>query len=187
MGCQQISPFGKTHPLCLTKNVVDGAVASLAYKDKNVERIIETFKYNFVSDLAQPLAELMLEAVHKQNLSDYFQEFTIIPVPLHPRRYNWRGFNQAELLITALTDQLQIPADPKLVTRSKFTKPQIKLSADERKKNLDNAFSVIGNPINKKILIVDDVVTSGSTVNEMSKILKRAGAAEVWALSVAHG
>ncbi|OGE88017.1 MAG: hypothetical protein A3J07_01960 [Candidatus Doudnabacteria bacterium RIFCSPLOWO2_02_FULL_49_13] len=187
IGCQKPSPFGKTHPDCISKNTADGALAAAPYRDPNVAKIIETFKYNFVFELARPLADLIVETVNRQGLDEYFGEFTIIPVPLHPRRYNWRGFNQAELLIAALAEKLQIPCDLKLVVRGKFTKPQIKLSAEERKKNLDNAFSIIGDPINKKILIVDDVVTSGSTVNELAKILKRAGASEVWALSAAHG
>jgi len=187
IACQQPAPFGKTHPNCLTKNIVDGALCALSYKDKNVERVIEAFKYNFVSELSKPLAELMMETVRRQELSDYFKDFIIIPVPLHPRRFNWRGFNQAELLIQSLSERLNIPQDLKLVIRSKFTQPQVKLSAEERKRNLNNAFTVLGNPAGKKILIVDDVITSGSTINELAKILKRSGANEVWALCAAHG
>lgn len=189
LACQQPSAFGKTHPSCVSKNTVDGAIAGLNYKDKHVEKIIETFKYNFISDLAQPLAELIIEAINRQELFDYFESFILVPVPLHPRRFNWRGFNQAELLAMALGEKLQISLASKLVNRSKFTKPQIKLTAEERRKNLDQAFAI--NPDAsvgaRKILIVDDVVTTGATMNELAKILKRAGAAEVWALSAAHG
>src|SRR5262245_44219694 len=59
--CYKPAPFGKTHPNCLSRNTVDGAIASLTYKDKQVHNIIQTFKYNFVSDLSAPLAELIIE------------------------------------------------------------------------------------------------------------------------------
>ena len=185
--CQTPSPFGKTHTNCVTKNSVDGAIAGLTYKDRNVQNIIEVFKYNFVSDLSAPLADFMIEGINNQGLSDYFQDFTVVPVPLHIRRFNWRGFNQAKLLASALGASLSLKVDDKLVQRQKFTQPQTKLTADQRKQNMDNAFGIVGDVINKKLLLVDDVVTSGSTANELAKILKRAGASEVWLATVAHG
>lgn len=185
--CQTPSPFGKTHAGCVTKNNVDGAIAGLTYKDPNVQKIIEVFKYNFVSDLSIPLSDFMIEAINNQGLSEYFQDFTVVPIPLHIRRFNWRGFNQAQLLADTLANSLNLRMDEKLVHRQKFTQPQTKLTAAQRKKNMDNAFSLIGDVINKKLLLVDDVVTSGSTANELAKIFKRAGAAEVWLATVAHG
>ncbi|OGE79712.1 MAG: hypothetical protein A2660_03015 [Candidatus Doudnabacteria bacterium RIFCSPHIGHO2_01_FULL_45_18] len=185
--CQKPSPFGKTHPECRTKNSVDGAIAALDYKNRDVQKIIETFKYNFVSDLAVPLSELLVEAIKSQNLSEYFQDFIIVPIPLHTRRHNWRGFNQALLLSQTLSEHLNIPLQDQLVRRHKFTKPQTTLNAEARKKNIENAFELSGNPENKKILLVDDVVTSGSTANELAKLLKRGKAAEVWILTSAHG
>ncbi len=185
--CQSPSPFGKTHPECRTKNTVDGAISALPYKDPRVSKIIETFKYNFVSDLAPILSRLMVEAIQAQGLASYFFDFELVPIPLHQRRLNWRGFNQAELLAQELSMQLSIKLESNLVIRSKFTQPQVKLKAEERRKNIDNAFTLTGDAANKKILLVDDVVTSGSTANELAKLFKRAHAAEIWILSAAHG
>ena len=185
--CYKPAPFGKTHPTCVTRNSVDGAVAALTYKDKRVHHIIQTFKYNFVSDLSIPLSRLIVEAMDKQNLSEFFSDFIIIPVPLHPRRFNWRGFNQSELLATALSEKLNIRIAKDLVKRKKFTQPQVKLNQEERKKNLENAFELTSDITDKKILLVDDLVTSGATANELAKLFKQAKASEIWVLSVAHG
>jgi len=185
--CEKPAPFGKTHPICVTRNCVDGSISALTYKDKNVKRIIEVFKYNFVSDLAAPLAELIVETINKQNLENYFQDFVLVPIPLHPRRKNWRGFNQAGLLSMELSKLLNIKIEDKLVSRVKYTKPQVNLGSDDRKKNMLGAFALNGIGFNKKIILVDDVITTGSTANELAKILKRAGAEEIWVLTAALG
>jgi ComF family protein len=187
ISCTKPSPFGKTHPDCVTRNVADGMICGLTYKHKNTDKIIRTFKYSFVSDLAEPLSKIIIQTINVEGLSNYFQEFTLIPVPLHRRRQNWRGFNQAQLLGAELAKHLNIPIDDQLILRSKFTKPQTTLSQDERKSNIQNAFSINSNVAGKKFLIVDDVVTTGSTINEISKLLKQKHASEIWALAVAHG
>src|SRR3989344_7225576 len=130
---------------------------------------------------------MLLEVAKNQGLAEYFSDFVLVPVPLHRKRHNWRGFNQAELLSGALSVSLNIPLNKTLVSRRKATKPQVKLSALERKRNVENAFALSGNPANKKIILVDDVITSGSTLNELAKLLKKHKASEVWALTVAHG
>ncbi len=185
--CQKPAPFGKTHPQCVTRNSVDGSLSALIHKDKNVHKVIQIFKYDFVSSLANPLSELIVETIDKQGLQGYFEDFIVVPIPLHQRRYNWRGFNQALLLAETLASKLAIKMDNQLVIRSKFTKPQVILKADERKRNIENAFALIGDATNKKILLVDDVITSGSTANELAKLLKRAHASEIWIVSAAHG
>lgn len=185
--CQTPTPFGKTHPDCVSKNKLDGILSALPYRDPSIKKIIETFKYNFVSELKIPLSRLIIETIRKENLTEYFREFIIIPVPLHQRRYNWRGFNQAQLLADELSKILRIPVDNTTVTRFKFTKPQTKLTHDERKRNMENAFAINGLVADKKFLLVDDVVTTGSTLNEIARILKSAQASEIWAVTAAHG
>ncbi len=187
LACQKPAPFGKTHPECVTRNTVDGALSALTHKDKHVQNIIWTFKYNFVSSLAEPLSELMINTISQQGLNDYFRDFLVIPVPLHSRRQNWRGFNQAELLSQALSSRLETTIDNQIVRRTKFTKPQVKLTADERKRNLENAFEITSDVTNKKILLVDDVITSGSTAHELAKLFKHKHTSEVWIISAAHG
>jgi competence protein ComFC len=185
--CQKPAPYGKTHPECVTRNSVDGAIAGLTHSHKFVQNIIRTFKYDFVSRLALPLSQILVETINDQGLENYFQNFIVVPVPLHKRRFNWRGFNQASLLSQTLADQLKVPIDEQLVVRQKYTEPQVRLSADQRKRNMDNAFKLIGDARDKKLLLVDDMVTSGSTANELAKLLKSAKTAEVWIASAAHG
>lgn len=187
ISCHKPAPFGKTHPDCVSRNTVDGAIAGLFYRHPNVKKIIEVFKYHFVSDLSNPLSQTIVEAMQKQGLEDYFRDFVIIPVPLHPKRFNWRGFNQSVLLGQTLAEKLNIPIENNLVVRKKFTKPQTKLSKEERKRNLENAFELTSDVADKKFLIVDDVVTSGATANEIAKLLKHKKAVEVWVISLAHG
>lgn len=185
--CSLPSAFGKTHPNCVTRNTADGIISALPYKNPQIKQLIEVFKYKFVSDLAHILAGLVVDEIHNQNLTEYFSDFAIIPVPLHQRRFNWRGFNQAQLLAEIISAKLSIPLRNEIVIRKKFTKPQVDLSAEERKKNIDGAFECSVPIYGQKFLVVDDVITSGSTINELAKLLKKAKAAEVWGLTVARG
>lgn len=185
--CQKPSPFGKTHPDCVNRNFPDGSISSLQYKNRIVHNVIGTFKYNFISDLSSPLTKLVVEAIQNHGLEDFFKNFVIIPVPLHLKRHNWRGFNQAELLGQSLAGALNLALDTSVVVRTKATKPQVKLTAQERKLNVQKAFALKGSFVPSKILLIDDVITSGSTINELTKLLKKSGAQEVWSITVAHG
>ncbi|MBI2607284.1 MAG: ComF family protein [Candidatus Doudnabacteria bacterium] len=172
----------------MSKNTIDGIVSALSYKDPLVKRVIELFKYKFIQELSEDLAAALLNEISAQGLGDYFREFILIPVPLHKKRFNWRGFNQAELLAASLAKINGIETNTDLIIRSKNTKPQTKLSATERKQNLTDAFREQAAQIaGKKFLLVDDVVTTGATLNELAKLLKKSKAQEVWAVTVAHG
>ena len=117
------------------------------------------------------------------------RDFIVIPVPLHKRRFAWRGFNQAQLLSQDLAGKLGLALDQNLVLRVKNTKPQVDLNREQRKANISDAFALRPDSLvtDKKFLLIDDVVTSGSTMNEIAKLLKKNKAAEVWAAAVAHG
>jgi ComF family protein len=184
--CKKPAPYGKTHPDCVTTNTVDGTISGLSYTDPKTKKLIGTFKYQFIHDLAPALSRMIVEAINNQGLEGYFSEFAIIPVPLHKHRFNWRGFNQAELLAESLAKDLNIYMDIHMVSRTKFTEPQINLKAEKRKTNIENAFSLTGSATGK-YLLVDDVVTTGSTLNEIAKLLKKNGALEVWSATIAHG
>ncbi|MDP4000728.1 MAG: ComF family protein [bacterium] len=186
--CRSPSPFGKTHPGCASRNKIDGVVSALSYQDALVKKIIAVFKYKFIEQLSQILAESLADQISQQGLTEYFHDFVLVPVPLHKRRLNWRGFNQSELLADSLTKILNLKLSKNMVTRQKHTIPQTKLSANEREKNLTDAFGGgLESPAGKKILLVDDVVTTGATLNELAKLLKKMKATEVWAITVGHG
>jgi ComF family protein len=112
----------------------------------------------------------------------------VVPVPLHPKRLRWRGFNQSVLLGRELSRVFRLSLDPFLLQRKVETPPQTQLNEEERRRNVRGAFAV--NPEkslqNRSVLLLDDVYTSGATVNECSRCLKRAGAREVYVLTLAR-
>ncbi len=112
----------------------------------------------------------------------------IIPVPLHVERLRWRGFNQALLLAQPLARQSRVPVNPFILRRVRATAPQVGLSEAERRRNLVGAFSVQDRAAirGRQILLVDDVYTTGATVDACAKALRRAGAQQVDVLVLAH-
>jgi len=105
----------------------------------------------------------------------------IVPVPVHLSRRRARGFNQAEVLAGILGEKLKIPAAPKMLIRRKRTRPQKELSASERLKNLSGAFAAgEGSGGIKRVLLVDDIYTTGSTVEACARVLQNAGVEKVY-------
>jgi len=113
----------------------------------------------------------------------------LLPVPLASRRFRERGYNQAIELARCIERRLQIPMRTDLVTRIRETREQAALRGRERRRNIRGAFEMTGQLPASHVAIVDDVVTTGSTVNELARILKRAGVAkvEVWAVARTGG
>lgn len=154
--------------------------------DQPLRGVVQRFKYGRKVSLGKPLGRLMARACF-----EFFQEYTldtIIPVPLHPRRLRWRGFNQAVILGREVSRLWQVPMDPFVLFRSKETPPQTQLSEKERRRNVRGVFSLRPEKSvrGKKVLLVDDIYTSGATVNECSRTLIRAGAREVYVLTLAR-
>jgi competence protein ComFC len=185
ISCSKPSPFGKTHPECSSKNKIDGIISSVPYNDKMAKAMIEAFKFQSIKSMALTMAEMMADEIQSQGVKDYFSNFTVIPVPLHFWRKQERGYNQAEILANLLSHKINALILPELVKKIRNTKQQAKLKAEQRKNNLKLAFK-LQSPSPEKALIVDDVATTGSTLNEIAKLLKRAGAKEVWALTFAR-
>ena len=119
---------------------------------------------------------------------DFTDYSLIIPVPLHIKRLRQRGFNQALILARAIGKKWQIPVNFSLLKRHKFTETQTGMNKTERKQNIKGAFEVRDkeNIAGKNIIIVDDVYTTGATVNECAKTLLKAGAQKVTVLTLAR-
>jgi len=130
---------------------------------------VRLLKYRRRTGLATFMAESVLSTIHEQGLEyDY-----AVPIPIHWFRLASRGFNQAELISSKLTNRRHV------LRRVRATKPQAGLNTSERLKNLEGAFEVIADVRDKTIVLIDDVVTSGQTARECAKALREAGAREV--------
>ena len=108
----------------------------------------------------------------------------LVPVPLHRNRLRRRGYNQAVELARPLGRALGLPVAPRLCRRQRPTPAQAELTGSDRRRNVRGAFAVAA-PVPRHVAIVDDVVTTGSTVGELARVLRRAGAerVEVWAVA----
>ena len=185
-----ITPDGKTCFNCRKRSSLDGLLVCSSYRDKTLSKMIHLFKYRFVPDLHMPLAEIMSGKITSSSLP---LPDLIVPVPLHPKRLRWRGFNQSALLAEQLSKNIapgiEIPVQEIVLARTRHTSAQMKIkNHQERKRNIQNAFSVIRprEIKGKDILLVDDVATTGATLFECAKILKGKGAREVLAVVVAR-
>jgi ComF family protein len=154
--------------------------------DDPVRQVVHKFKYGRKVSLGKPLGRLM--ALGCREFLDGCRFDLIVPVPLHPKRLRWRAFNQSLLLAREISRAYRVPADPFVLRRDRPTPPQTQLPEDERRKNVRSAFSLnVDRPVDRKsILLVDDVYTSGATVNECSRVLKRARASEVFVVTLAR-
>lgn len=132
----------------------------------------------FIRLLGQCLAERVKESM--QPLPE-----VLIPVPLHPRRLRERGYNQALEIARVVERELQIPLDYQSCARILATTPQMELSAQARRHNLRGAFALMRPPRWQRVALIDDVMTTGTTVSELSQLLAQAGVAEiaVWAVA----
>ncbi len=168
------------------RQAVDWACA-VAHYEGRLRDIIHALKYEGRRSIARPLGELMRDhgaaMLHGADLA--------VPVPLHPRRQRTRGFNQAD----DLARHLGLPVAP-LLQRVKYTAPQIDLPADARHQNVRDAFSLSPDPrtlildprspLPAVVVLVDDVATTGATLEACAKMLKRGGVQEVRALTAAR-
>lgn len=171
---------------CLTSPPhFDTARAHFLYEGP-IRNLIHSFKYNQQTQLRNPLALLTLEGIDTF-LTDQ-NPHLIVPVPLHRSRLRQRGFNQAVLLGRVISNHLSLPMIPNALVRIRPTEPQIDLSAAERRVNVKGAFTVFkpDHVAGKRILLLDDVMTTGSTMDECAKELKKAGADVVISATIAR-
>ncbi|MBL8030503.1 MAG: ComF family protein [Candidatus Doudnabacteria bacterium] len=184
--CKKPSPSGLTHLTCKNKNSPEGLITLLDYRDKKVAELIITGKYYFVKKIYSTLGKILAEHL-KNNFPFLTKQYTLTPIPLHWMRQNWRGFNQTELLGLEIQKHLPVHYEPTLV-RAKFTKTQKDLKKEAREANVQSAFQLADKTqiSGQNFILIDDVVTTGSTILEATKILKKNGASEVWCLAVAR-
>jgi ComF family protein len=171
---------------CAHRTIYFDAAVS-AYRGRGIVReIIHEFKYGRQIHLGHLVARWLRAALDDERLRDSRFD-VIVPVPLHATRQRERGFNQATLLAKLLSAQTSIPAKPAL-ERIRYTTTQTALDRSERMENLHNAFRLRKNADVRglRVLLIDDVLTTGSTLSECARVLKRAGAISVHAATAAR-
>ena len=182
--CMSPSNFGAICDLCERKWALDGLFVVAPYSQASrLQAAIQKMKYHHARDLASRLGEWM-----SQSAEFPFSDGILIPVPLHKERELARGYNQSQFLAEAMGRSLLWPMEEPL-WRHRNTPPQAHLSRPERLRNLLDSFS-LSSPtrvMNKKIVLIDDVCSTGATLNECTKILKQNGAKVVWGCVLARG
>lgn len=192
--CGKITLYGKTCDDCRRKTYLTGLLYATSYKNPIIREAIKLLKYKYVKELSEALAKIMLRFIKNSgflvnNFTDELSSFLIIPVPLHRKKFLSRGFNQSELLAQKLAEELEMEMRTDILIKIKNTRSQTDLKEKERVTNVKDVFAVK----NKKetrgkiILLIDDVTTTGSTLNEAAKVLKKSGSREVWGITLARG
>ena len=147
--------------------------------------LLIAFKYQQRTGLRRPMAALLAEAYAGRYAGLEFA--AVLPVPLHPARLRQRGYNQAELLSVLLAHELELPHYPQWLRREEDTPPLAELNRRDRLHALRRVFAAAPEVRGQRILLIDDIFTTGATAESCSQALLRGGAAEVYVLAVAAG
>lgn len=193
--CERPAIGGATHPICRRRFGLDGLWSLGIYEDP-LRKALKQLKYARVKEIASVLLDITLEywAKYQPFIFDQIKKdggvgWVITPVPLYWWRVNSRGFNQSAELGKLLSKNLGLGYF-EVLKRTRYTKPQVKLKGKERSQNIRGAFaidsSVASLSQNDKILLIDDVWTTGSTLRECCYVLKRNGVKSVWAITLAR-
>ncbi|HVZ19136.1 MAG TPA: ComF family protein [Terriglobales bacterium] len=175
---------------CLTERPPFVKAAAYGSYEAGLRELIHLLKYEGVKPAAEVLGRMLGEAV-----TDLVPDFSdtapvVIPVPLHTTKLRQRGFNQSELIARAMIKQrplgLQLQLAPELLIRKRETQSQVGYTRQQRLANLHGAFAANDAVAERDILLVDDVFTTGTTVSECARVLRRAGARKVWVATVAR-
>ncbi len=172
---------------CQSRDFYFDSLRSVGWYEGVLKTAINLYKYGNKRRLAEPLGQLLI-SYWEINGRNYPVDL-IIPVPLHRRKRREREFNQSELLAKRLGNYFKIPISSYNLVRVRYRPPQVGLSYHQRLKNVEGIFRA-KNPRElrgKKILLIDDVYTTGATSNECSRILRDAGVEKIWVLTLARG
>lgn len=187
------APFGSAETLSHSPGYVCGRCRqsppdydqslSIGYFEGQLREAIHQFKYRPCRSLGRHLSEWM-----NGNLRFVADIDLVVPVPLHRKRLRQRGFNQALMLAHGVSRARALPLSHDNLVRIRSTRPQVELSAEERVKNVAGAFALKRpqDVMRKRALLIDDVFTTGATMNECAAVLKKAGASGVIALTLAR-
>jgi ComF family protein len=191
--CADKIPLKNEYLQLQNNSSLNGLIVAATYENEIIQESIHILKYKYVEDLAKPLGQMLaktmtsLDKKHRLSILERSEQTLLLPVPLHRKRFLERGFNQSELIAKEFNQHFNFQLKTNILKRQKHTMPQVKLKGKERKENVKNAFVVKNwNFTAKNVIILDDVATTLSTLEECAKVLKQAGAYKVWGLVVAR-
>ena len=166
---------------CLEDEPAFEWVRSFGLYDGALKEAISLFKYYGIRRLSRPLSEMMLKIRIPHTDA-------VIPVPLTRKKLRQREFNQAALFAKHIANHIGAKIILNCLIKIRDTAPQVGLNAEERRKNIKNAFGIVDKEViqGKSVILVDDVFTTGATIRNCAKLLKKAGAGEVYAVTLAH-
>lgn len=147
-----------------------------------LKETVNLLKFHGMKRLSKPLSEKLIR-IEMPNVD------IVVPVPLHRKRLRMREYNQSALIAKHVARHLEVPIAVNTLIRIRETRPQVGLNAQERRKNIRNAFSITDDHLisGKQVLLLDDVYTTGATVRECSRILRKAGARDIFVITLTHG
>jgi ComF family protein len=182
--CQHPSIDGATHINCQRELSLDGLTSIWKYTGL-IRKAIVALKYKYATEIGKEISEYTIDSFKSLVLPPVHN---LIPIPVYWYKENIRGFNQSIELGGKLAENLRLKFVPDLLTKRIPTPPQTGLSRKERRKNLTGVFDVNPNYqiLDSSYLLFDDVFTTGSTMFEATKALKRGGAKKVWGLTIAR-
>jgi ComF family protein len=177
---------------CVDKTNLNGIFSASSYANFIIKKSVARLKYEpYLKNLSKTFADLIIthfSLLDNNRIRGILQNSILIPVPISKEKIKIRNFNQAQEIAKELSNKLNLPIFCDVLLKIKSTSPQVGLPSWKRKENVKNAF-VCANPgktKNRKILLIDDVFTTGSTMEECAKTLKNAGARQVFAVVVAR-
>lgn len=196
--CDKASYNGLTHPVCKSRYAIDGCFSALTY-NKLTQKLIYNFKYKpYLKDLTTVLTDFFYESIiQNENFVKLVAGggWLVVPIPLSSPKFKKRGYNQSEILAKTLAKKFNLPAGRQafqvqnILIRVRDTKTQVGLSNVKRAENVKGVFEIFNHQssiVNQNAFLVDDVVTTGSTLKEAAKMLKRNGAKRVIGLTLAR-
>jgi len=185
--CEKPAVDGVTHARCKGIYTLDGMTECFWYH-KSIKEWIKSIKYQFVRDAGEMLiANICDEQLYSvRQFLHLHPNSVVLPIPLHWKRQWWRGFNQAEVIGKVLAKRLSISMDTKILERKKHTTPQAEVvKRKDRLKHIADAF-IVRSLTPESVILVDDVCTTGATMREAAKTLRKAGAKHVWGFAIAR-
>ena len=184
--CEKASIDGFTHASCAKKYGLDGLTSIWKYEGV-LKKAIQTLKYKYATEITRELCGYFVPQIHKSSFI-IPNSSVLVPIPIYWYRENYRGFNQSVKIGKVVAEKMGWGFELDLLIKTKPTTSQAGLSVKDRKKNLRDVFAINPNyllPVTNYLLF-DDVFTTGSTLKEAAKVLKKNGASRVWGMTLAR-